>query len=473
MIVLSRATARSFRSVARKCVPGRARGPAPPVTLRQEGGRLTLATDLGEVGLAWSGASAGDPETLVVPMALLDAIDVAGDDAVQVERDCRDQAVARWSDRGVPRSFPCGIVTADRDNPDPAPEMTSSLPREFLTALHEAGRTAAREPTRFALHRVQLRGKKGQVIGTDGKRAYLRSGFKLPFPEDVLVPAVPVFGTKEVAAADEIRVGRTDGSVIVTAGPWTVRLRVDAEGKFPDVAGVLPKNLPTVLTIDPTDAEALVDALPGLPGTGEEPAAVTLAADGGGVVVRAGAESDAVEIRLTRSTVTVDDTAVPINRDDLRRMLALGCRTIRFGDPNKPVVGAGDRLTFAAMPLDASGVAQASATATRLATDETGRVVPVAGAPLQSLDAPDPDVLPLSPLTERTALMKSPPTVPAKPEPNGEALDPLVEAEGLRNALAEVVTRATRLITALRHMKREKRALSSVWQSLKDLNLGA
>ena len=33
--------------------------------------------------------------------------------------------------------------------------------------------------------------------------------------------------------------------------------------------------------------------------------------------------------------------------------------------------------------------------------------------------------------------------------------------------------RAARLVAALRHMKREKRALASVWSSLKDLNLGA
>ena len=62
---------------------------------------------------------------------------------------------------------------------------------------------------------------------------------------------------------------------------------------------------------------------------------------------------------------------------------------------------------------------------------------------------------------------------PAKPEPNGEALDPLAEAEGLRNALTDVVTRVARLVAALKQMRREKRALSTVYQSLKDLNLGA
>ena len=31
------------------------------------------------------------------------------------------------------------------------------------------------------------------MIGTDGKRAYLRSGFPLPFPDDLLVPALDRF----------------------------------------------------------------------------------------------------------------------------------------------------------------------------------------------------------------------------------------------------------------------------------------
>ncbi len=62
---------------------------------------------------------------------------------------------------------------------------------------------------------------------------------------------------------------------------------------------------------------------------------------------------------------------------------------------------------------------------------------------------------------------------PVPPEPNAEVLDPLAEAEGLRAALADVATRAARLVASLRHLRKEKRALTAVWSSLKDLNLGA
>ncbi len=55
--------------------------------------------------------------------------------------------------------------------------------------------------------------------------------------------------------------------------------------------------------------------------------------------------------------------------------------------------------------------------------------------------------------------------------PAGE-LDPVVEAEALRTALGEVVARVTRLITALKQTRREKKALESVWTSLRQLKLG-
>jgi hypothetical protein len=468
MIVLTRAVARAFRTFARKCVAGRSRGPAPPVVLHLADGVLVVSAAVGEVVLTWTGPAAGDPVTLTVPMALFDTVDGPEVDPVSIDRDKAGRVVARWTDRGVPRTHTEDLVPAESGHGVPVPPTSwTGAPAGLLAALHDAGRTAAREPTRYALHRVQLRGKTGQVIGTDGKRAYLKGGFAFPFSEDLLVPAVPVFGAKEWASAGEVRLGRTDSHLVVAAGPWTVALAIDAAGKFPDVAGVLPKHLPTVVGIDDRDADALLDALPGLPGADGELDPVTLAVDGG-VFVRAGAEADAVEIYLARSTFSGPDGAVPVARADLRRLLALGCRTIRFAPDGKPVVGEGDRLTFVAMPLDARCVTPSSRTVTRLATDDAGQVVPR----VRSGRREDPATIPLPSVPERTA-MKPTNLPPAKPDSNGEALDPLAEAEGLRNALTDVITRVARLVAALRQMKREKRALATVWSSLKDLNLGA
>ena len=54
----------------------------------------------------------------------------------------------------------------------------------------------------------------------------------------------------------------------------------------------------------------------------------------------------------------------------------------------------------------------------------------------------------------------------------GDPPDPLEIAEELRTALADAATKAAKLVAALRHTKKEKKALSSVLANLKQLNLG-
>ena len=61
---------------------------------------------------------------------------------------------------------------------------------------------------------------------------------------------------------------------------------------------------------------------------------------------------------------------------------------------------------------------------------------------------------------------------PPDPPPAGDLPDPLAEAEALRAALAEATARAGRLVAALKHQRKEKKALTQVWAGLKQLNLG-
>ena len=70
MILLPRAVARAFRALARKCHPGRPRGPAPPITFRQADGRLMLKADLGEVALTWVGPAAWPSVPTVFPVTI-------------------------------------------------------------------------------------------------------------------------------------------------------------------------------------------------------------------------------------------------------------------------------------------------------------------------------------------------------------------------------------------------------------------
>ncbi len=55
--------------------------------------------------------------------------------------------------------------------------------------------------------------------------------------------------------------------------------------------------------------------------------------------------------------------------------------------------------------------------------------------------------------------------------PPADAPDPLAEAEALRAALADAGLKAGRLVAALKHRRREQKALTQAWSSLKALNL--
>ena len=431
MIVIPRGLARSFRTVARSCVAGRPRGPAPPVVVRVHAGRLSLATTFADVFVIVTVPAPPDAvvEAVLVPADAFARADTAGE--VQITSTADQVGRLRWTNRSGPGevAFDVPVGKAATLTPEILGEMTP-VSSALLTALHECGRTTADESTRFALTRVQVRGQHGQVIGTDGAVALVRCGFKLPFTEDLLVPAVRAFGRKELAARADIRVGRTETHLVVAAGPWAVGLRVDRGGRYPDVAGVIPRRLPTTVEVDDTDASNLMEFLSKHSGRNGD-STVTLVVNGG-VSVRRGDNA----VRLRRSTFTGIPAAIVIDAAALHRLLDLGCRTIRFGEPDNPLVADGPDTTFVA-------VTRGPAT------------------------APPP--------TPRTTMPpREPPgrSRPGNDEPTrSDADDPLVLAEAVHAALADAGQHAARLVRALRSHRRERKALRSAFTSLKALGL--
>ncbi len=57
--------------------------------------------------------------------------------------------------------------------------------------------TTDREPTRYALNCLQLRGR-GDIAATDGHHILIQSGFAFPWAENLLVPAKSVLGCQEL-----------------------------------------------------------------------------------------------------------------------------------------------------------------------------------------------------------------------------------------------------------------------------------
>ena len=464
MIALPRADVRRFRAVARRCTStGRPRGPAPPVRLTAQGDSVTLAAHVGEVVVALN-CSATKPSrgSLTLSMADLEQFEGTGAGVVTLELVRRSAVTAHWDEGGTPRTAEIAPQTSELAWPE-EPERLVPLPSEFLAALHEAGRSTSRDPGKYAVQRIQLQGKAGRLIGTDGKQALVQDGFEFPFTEDVLVPAVPVFGAKELAAESDVKVGLVGEWLCVATGPWRVWLAVDREGRFPDVVGAVPRSCSIRVEFDDRDAEMLVRALSTLPGNRDECQPVTLDL-GPTVVIRASDDtsSNVAEVPLLNTVFTGSPVRMVLNRAHLGRALALGFRQFRSRSAEQPVVAVAEERTYL--------MAVMSPLSAVLPREE--RSVPA------NVPTPTNAQTSTSPTNSRSVSMPArDPSPPdrnghADPPPVGDLTDPLTEAEALRSALVEASNRAARLVASLRQYRKERRTLQTAWSSLRQLNLG-
>lgn len=448
MMTIPRGLARSFRAVVRKAQVVRPRPPAPPVLVETRDGGLHLSCALDGVTVRLNvPCPESVPERILVPMEVFDAVEGA---AVMIEVTDR-KGMARWEGRDGPKSLAFKLEEAEAGlAADETETELQPVAAPFLAALHECGRTAAREPERYALHRVQVNGKTGTVSATDGKIALVQRGFTLPFREAILVPALPVFGTKELAGEKEVSIGRSAQHLLVRAGTWMVALLIDEDGRFPDVAGVIPKSATaTVVGVDDRDARELLARLIEWPETSDGTAAVTLDVDEGVAVrVRHDVTDEEYEFRLLHSTWAGPALRVALDRRHLSRALTLGFRTFRL-TAGQPVVAEGpDRLLLAA-------------------TLDVGHVVgPKPSATVPPL--PSTDLRRLPPMKSDS---HGPP--PLATEGPTEWIDPLVEAESLRTALTEAATRLSRLLQSLKQLKRPRRVLENVLSRTKTFGSGS
>jgi hypothetical protein len=424
---------------------------------------LTLAAHFGEVVLALR-TTAPKPSSgsFTLPLSELQQFEDTGPGVVTLVKAGRSAVTARWTDGANPRSAEIETTESDFAWPNESDRLIA-LPPTFPAALHEAGRSASREPGRYAAHRVQVRGKAGQLVGTDGKQALVQGGFVFPFEDDLLVPAVPVFGGKEFASEAAVSGGLADGWLYLVIGPWQVWLSVDKEGRFPDVLGAVPRACGIQVETDDRDARELLRALPGLPGKRDDVRPVTIDL-GSRVAVRArdGATGEVRQVPLPNTRFAGDPVRLVLDRAHLGRALALGFREFRCRGPDRPVVArVGDRIYLTATLAPSSAVPP---------HDD----VPGSGTSLIQSVSPDSH----SPDNLRSPTMPARDTPP--PDRNGhvadaaagEPTDPLAEAEALRAVLADATARASRLASALKQYKRDRRTLQAAWSSLRQLNLG-
>ncbi len=451
MIVLPPGLPKRFAAVAARCVVGKPAGPPPAVVCRSAGGELTVHTRLPN-GVILSFTADTDTTTeavLVVPFEVLTALSPVCE-RIELRLTRGLQAEARWTDPTGPRSHPFAALKPGRQH-DPPSEVREWVPcpAKVLAALHACGQAAARVGSpRYALERLCLAGSSKRVVGSDGKVALLSGPFPLPFTDDKLIPAIPVFGNLEWTTQTTLSVGYVEGFVGVKAGPWCVRLPV-VPGRYPDVAAVIPKSRPSVGGIDETDARDLLSKLKALPAGDDPDLPVTLVLDGG-VCVLAADDTRTERAKLSRSPAAGPEMRVALNRTALGRALKLGCLTAKVWAADKPVVFEGDTCTLVAAPLGEDAVVR----------DRIEAVTPAT--------PPTPDDTPTHPVPRRTAVKTDP---PPRPHPPPESPDPLALAESLRQSLADAHAAAAKLVAALKGRRKEQKALAGVFASLKSLNL--
>jgi len=267
----------------------------------------------------------------------------------------------------------------------------------FLHALAEATRTTARDNIRYALTRIQLRGRRGQLVATDGRQLLVQGGFPFPWPEDVLIPALPLFASRDLPAHEPIAIARSDKYVRLRIGPWTFHLAIDGNGHYPNAETVIPKKDQAFsrLHLSEGDARFLTHILPRLPGDKDDSSPVTLDLDQQ-VVLRARSERSPQlnEVVLSGSSCEGPAVRVACNRRFLWRVVQLGFRDLMVRNNTTPLLCRDEMRTYLFMPLESA--LPPAANPVRIVSDKAR---PVA---VRAMPKPEPQRAKLQPEHERS-----------------------------------------------------------------------
>jgi hypothetical protein len=354
MIVFPRFVARSCRAVFKRLLPrGRqlARSAAVGLSAGPDGLRFRCAAE--EVAVEFLHPGPAAEVRLTVPLEALAECEGRTGEVAVIPLDA-ERCEVRWSQDGAARSRT--HAWHGRAVPDfPAwPETFTESDPELLAALDRAVQTAATEGIRYALHRLQLRGTKGQVVASDGRQLLLEGGFRFPWDEDLLVARTTIFGAAELRSGDPVRVARSGGHVLFRVGFWTVALKVIEGERFPAVDAVLP-NEPagTVWRLGPGEGAALVRLLPTLPGAEEDQGPVTVDLGRASCVrAKAPGQTRPTEAALASSTVQGKAVRFATARRYLARAVKLGFDAFEVSGGGKPVVCRAGPRTYVWMNLD-------------------------------------------------------------------------------------------------------------------------
>jgi len=471
LITMTRSKVRQVRLMFRRALRLNGRDVGPNVVLAAGPDGLRVQAQNSQAAVQYHAPGEFPPERICAPFSLL--VDCEGTNAepVAVEQHPDGTVFAQWTDKKIPQVL--RYQTKPKDVPAiPAVPTAMAEIQGLWQALADAMDTTDDDSVRYATNAVQLRGKGGKIVSTDGRQLLVQAGFNFPWEDDLLVTKSPLFACKDVPPDAPLLVGRTDDWLTLQTGPWTFHLAIDKERRFPKTEDHVqrPETAVTRLTIEATDAQFLADALQRLPcEEGDLNQSVTVDLNGQ-VVLRARAEGSKVptELVLNRSTASGENLRFVTNRQYLARAIKLGFRELCLYGNESPAQAVSDNRDYVWALLSADEAIKPNGKAVRIASDD--------GQPPSCSPVPSPSI------RRVTAMSKS--TIPQNPAAdeaangngngNGQvdassATDLIEQAEALRSTLRTATSQVSELISALKQQKKTTKSVQSALATLRQL----
>ncbi len=488
MITLTRNQVRRLRAAFRRAALGIThRGIVSELVLRVEGGQLRAQHRYCDLAVECVETGNYRPATsLAIPLDALADFEGAAETPVTLESAAPDRTVVRWEDRGIPQSREYSLITpVDRLEPMPAsPATWASNPAELLDALAEATETGTPDSTRYALDMIQLQGNRGQIVATDGRQLLVRSGYRFPWPDDLLIKGRPIFACRALPRDQPVEVGRTDTHLVFRLGPWTISCAMQKDVRFPAVERVIPApgEIVTRLRLDLADARFLESAMGRLPG-GQESNSPIIVDLNGEVAVRATSSdqpNQVTEVVLNRSSYMGSPVCLCTNRALLERALRLGYTEIGFTGVESPFVCRDESRIYAIQPLSGASPPGADVEVTRIESVTASGGESRIATRIETTRRPMSERAPrnghesASPAEGRNNMSVRPAEAAGATgtEQPGTSLAALMqEAESLHATLAGAKSRTARLIAGLRRQRKQSRLVNETLKSLRQLRL--
>ena len=408
-------------------------------------------------------------DTIVLSHAALEDIQSRHDSLVTLTAKNAERVQTQWDDRGVAQCRDFDTVGIDKLPPFPVERKRfDALDKSVLQSLDDAAQMADRNNIQSALTRLQLRGKAGEIVSTDRRQLLVQRGFAFRWKDDILIPAIGIFGWRELPQDASIAIGRTAAHFCIRIGPWTFHLAIDKHSRFPRIEQVIPARTAhgTALRMTPEDAVFLITELPRLPISKDEDAEVTVDLNGH-VAIRAKEEtsSQTTELLLGRSSVTGSPVRFVSNRRFIAQAARMGFAELHVASADTAIVCRDSKRIYVWMPLNPEKALPPTSDAIRISSTIASTQHPQEPSPARRNT-----IMPIPPSNGHAS--NATPDSPGRGERSVAITDLITEAEELRTVLADASSRLTRLLSGLKQHCRDSRAMQAAMQSLKKIKLG-